>query len=410
MKKLLLLAVVVIGVAAVVMWRMRGPVLTLATATVTKGEFVDVVEIRGDVRPFKSTVLNAPMMAGDLQILKIVPNGATVKAGEVVLEFDGATLKRTIQEKQSELRQGNEELRQQVAQAGVGSEADRTALLHAGYDVERAKLGLGDEAITSKVDLEKGRLLLADAGTRLHEAEVKDAANRTATEKGFGAKRNSIAKTQADLDKAQKALDALQIKAPADGVVSVMYNWQMSSATSQEYRAGDKAYAGAQILELPDLSSVLLTARLDESDRGVLQAGQTAIIHLDAIPDRDYHASVTDVSLLARVDYSSWPPVKNFDLRLTFTDADARLRPGMSAAARIAVGHLPDMLLVPTETVFLVDGRARVYRLSASGRAVEPVIVDVVKRNKVQTAVKGPLKAGDKVTLTRPDAGEQAKK
>jgi multidrug efflux pump subunit AcrA (membrane-fusion protein) len=82
----------------------------------------------------------------------------------------------------------------------------------------------------------------------------------------------------------------------------------------------------------------------------------------------------------------------------------------MSAAARIAVGHLPDMLLVPTETVFLVDGRARVYRLSASGRAVEPVIVDVVKRNKVQTAVKGPLKAGDKVTLTRPDAGEQAKK
>jgi RND family efflux transporter MFP subunit len=410
MKKLLLLAVLVFGVAAVVMWRMRGPVLTLATAAVTKGEFVDVVEIRGDVRPFKSTVLNAPMMAGDLQILKIVPNGASVKAGEVVLEFDGATLKRTIQEKQSELRQANEELRQQIAQAGVGSEADRTALLHAGYDVERAKLGLGDAMITSKVDMEKGRLQLADAGQRLHEAEVKDAANRTATEKGFGAKRNSIAKIQADLDKAQKALDALQIKAPADGVVSVMYNWQMSSATSQEYRAGDKAYAGAQILELPDLSSVLLTARLDESDRGVLQAGQTAIIHLDAIPDRDYHASVTDVSLLARVDYSTWPPVKNFDLRLTFTDADARLRPGMSAAARIAVGHLPDMLLVPTEAVFLVDGRARVYRLSADGRAADPVIVDVVKRNKVQTAVKGPLKAGDKVTLTRPDTGEKGKK
>ena len=143
---------------------------------------------------------------------------------------------------------------------------------------------------------------------------------------------------------------------------------------------------------------MLLTARLDESDRGVLQAGQTAIIHLDAIPDRDYHASVTDVSLLARVDYSNWPPVKNFaDLRLTFTDmGNARLRPGMSAAARIAVGHLPDMLLVPTEAVFLVDGRARVYRLSAGGRAVEPVIVDVVKRNKVQTAVKGRSKPGTK--------------
>lgn len=410
MKKLLVLAILAIGITALVMWRMRGPVLTISTAAVTKGEFIDVVELRGDVRPVTSVVLNAPMMAGDLQILKIVANGSSVKAGDVVLEFDGSTLKRTIQEKQSELRQANEELRQLQAQAGMGSEADRTALQHAGYDVDRAKLGLGEETITSKVDIEKGKLLLADAGQRLHEAEVKDAANRSATEKGFGAQRNRIIKIQADLDKAQKSLDALQIKAPADGVVSVMYNWQMSSSTATEFRAGDKAYAGAQILELPDLSSVLLTARLDESDRGVLQAGQAATIHLDAIPDRDYHASVTDVSLLARVDYSSWPPVKNFDLRLTFADADVRLRPGMSAVARIAVGHLPDMLLVPTEAVFLVDGRALVYRLSADGRAADPVVVDVVKRNKVQTAVKGPLKPGDKVTLTRPDAGEKGKK
>jgi HlyD family secretion protein len=410
MKKFLVLGVLAVGIAVLVIWRMRGPVLTIATAPVTKGEFVDVVEIRGDVRPIKSTVLNAPMMAGDLQILKIVPNGATVKAGDVVLEFDGSTLKRTIQEKQSELRQGNEELRQLIAQAGAGGEADRTALLHAGYDVERAKLVSTDEQIVSKVDSQKAKLELADAGQRLHEAEVKDSANRSASEKGFGAKRNAIAKTQADLDKAEKSLAALQIKAPADGVVSVMYNWQMSSSTATEFRAGDKTYAGAQILELPDLSSVLLTARLDESDRGVLQAGQAATIHLDAIPDRDYHASVTDVSLLARVDYSSWPPVKNFDLRLTFTDADVRLRPGMSAVARIAVGHLPDMLLVPTEAVFLVDGRALVYRLSADGRAADPIVVDVVKRNKVQTAVKGPLTAGDKVTLTRPDAGEKVKK
>jgi multidrug efflux pump subunit AcrA (membrane-fusion protein) len=155
---------------------------------------------------------------------------------------------------------------------------------------------------------------------------------------------------------------------------------------------------------------VLLTARLDESDRGVLQAGQTATIHLDAIPDRDYTATVTDVSLLARVDYQTWPPVKNFDLRLTFKDADGRLRPGMSATARIAVGHLPDMLLVPAEAVFLVDGQARVYKLSADGRAANPVIVEVVKRNKIQAALKGPLQPGDKITLTRPDLGDKVKK
>lgn len=410
MKKIIALVVLAAGITAAVAWRMRGPVLTLATAQVTKGEFVDIVEIRGDVRPFKSVIVTAPMMAGQLQILNVVANGSSVKAGDVVVEFDGAMLQRTIQEKGSELRQATEELRQQRAQAGIGTEADRTALLHARYDVDRAKLATVDEGLVSKVDSQKAKLDLSDADHRLREAEVKDGANRAAAEKGFGAQANRIEKIRGDLDRAQKALDALKVKAPADGVVSVNYNYQTSTSSAMEFRAGDKAYPGMQILELPDLSSVNLTARLDESDRGVLKVGQTATIRLDAIPDRDYEATVTDVSLLARVDYSNWPPVKQFDLKLTFKDADGRLRPGMSAAARIAVGHLPDMLLVPAEAVFLVDGRALVYRLSADARKTEPLVVEVVKRNKAQAAIRGPVKVGDKVTLTRPDAGEKEKK
>ena len=44
-----------------------------------------------------------------------------------------------------------------------------------------------------------------------------------------------------------------------------------------EFRQGDRAWAGAAILELPDLSSVHLLARLDESDRSRLKAGQAAV-------------------------------------------------------------------------------------------------------------------------------------
>jgi hypothetical protein len=172
-----------------------------------------------------------------------------------------------------------------------------------------------------------------------------------------------------------------------------------------EFRMGDRAWPGAQILELPDLSSVLLTARLDESDRGRLQVDQVATVRLDAVPDHEYRATVTDMSVLARVDYSSWPPVKNFDLKLTFTDADARLRPGMSAAARIAVGQLADMLLVPAQAVFLVDGRAVVYRLEGRSFAVLPV--EVVKRNKEQAAIKGALRVGDRLAIVKPDAAMQ---
>jgi multidrug efflux pump subunit AcrA (membrane-fusion protein) len=66
----------------------------------------------------------------------------------------------------------------------------------------------------------------------------------------------------------------------------------------------------------------------------------------------------------------------------------------------VAVGHLPNMMLVPAEAVFLVDGRAVVYRLD--GQSFTAVPVEVAKRNKEQAAIASGLKDGDRVALTKP--------
>jgi HlyD family secretion protein len=377
----------------------------IATAVVTRGEFVDVLEIRGDVRPLRSVVVAAPMQAGDLQILKLAANGALVKAGDVVVEFDGTTLQHTIQDKKSELHQAEEELKQAKSLASITTDLDQTNLDHTGYDVDRAKLGVVDADFVAMVDAEKAKLAVADADQRQREATVKRTSNARASVTGFTAQESKIAKVTLDLAVAERGLQALSVRAPTDGLVSILPNWQTSSpmGAQQEFRQGDHVWAGAQILELPDLSTVHLATRLEESDRGRLELGQTATIRLDAIPDHDYQAKVTDLSVLARVDFSSWPPQKNFDMSLTFADADPRLRPGMNGVARVAVGHLPNMLLVPAEAVFRVDGRAVVYRLD--GRTFTAVPVDVAKRTKDQAALAGGIKEGDRVALTKPASG-----
>jgi len=66
----------------------------------------------------------------------------------------------------------------------------------------------------------------------------------------------------------------------------------------------------------------------------------------------------------------------------------------------VAVGRLPDMLLVPVESVFAVDGRAVVYRLTRG--AFVPVVVEVVKRGKEQAAIKANLQPGDRIARTKP--------
>ena len=70
--------------------------------------------------------------------------------------------------------------------------------------------------------------------------------------------------------------------------------------------------------------------------------------------------------MLARVDYQgTWPPPRNFDLDLVLIDVDPRIRPGMTAVARIAIERIPNVVLIPSEAIFQHDGATVVYELKA---------------------------------------------
>ena len=61
---------------------------------VKRGDFIDSLQFRGEVKALKSVTIVAPAEAGDFQILKIAADGAPVKQGDVVVRVrqdpDGA--------------------------------------------------------------------------------------------------------------------------------------------------------------------------------------------------------------------------------------------------------------------------------------------------------------------------------
>jgi HlyD family secretion protein len=373
-------------------------------ADVARGDFVDYVQLRGDIRPAKSIVLSAPTDAGDLQILKLAKNGGAVKKGDVVVQFDATTLRQRTQEKQSELKQSDAEIAQMQAQLRITEEQDRAAVLKAKYDLDRARLDLGKRDLVSKLEYEQAKLAVADAEQRLREAEQKATSNRTGAEADIVGKERKKDKARFDLERAQRGLDALSIKAPADGVVNVMPNWRSGGmfGGQVEFREGDRAWPGANIIELPDLSSIHLEARLDESDRGRLKVGQTATVKIEAVPGRDFAATVDLISVLAKMDFSAgWPPLKNFDLGLVLKDPDPRIRPGMTATARIATDRVPSVLLAPSEAVFQRDGRSVVYKLR--GSLFDEQHIDVARRGREQVIIAAGVGPGDRLATRRPD-------
>jgi HlyD family secretion protein len=381
------------------------------TVEVTKGDFVDYLQLRGSIRPAKSIILAAPTLAGELQIVKLAKNGSAVKTGDVLVQFDATTLRQRVQEKQSELKQSDAEIAQVQAQQKITEEQDRTAVMKARYDLDRAKLDLGKRDLVSKLEYEQAKLAVADAELKLREAEEKARSNKTAAEADQVAKRRKRDKAQFDLERAQRGLEALTMKAPASGTVGILPNFRNSTnfGAAPEFREGDRAWPGANIVELPDLSSIHLEARLDESDRSRLKVGQQATVKIEAIPGTDFAATVDLISVLAKADFTSgWPPVRNFDLGLILEQPDSRIRPGMSATARIASDRVPGMLLAPTEAIFQRNGRSVVYTLH--GSLFDETHVDVARRGREQVAIASGVGAGDKLATRRPEPDQIRRK
>lgn len=386
--------------------RADGAAPNVSTGDVTRGDFVDYIQIRGDIRPAKSIQLAAPLDAGgELQIVKLVKNGAAVKKGDVVVEFDATSLKQRLMERQSELKTAEGEIEQSLAQTKITAEQRQTEVMKAKYDVERAKLDLGKRDIVSRLEYENAKLALADAEQRLKEVEAKTLSTAAGIEAELTARRRRRDKAMGDVERTLRSIAALKLVAPADGTVNILPNPRSGGpfgGGGVEFREGDRAWPGAGILELPDLSSIHLEARLDESDRGRLKVGQAATVKIEAVPGKEFAAKVDLISVLARVDFSSgWPPVRNFDLGLVLNERDPRIRPGMTATARIAADRMPNVTLVPAEAIFQKDGRPVVYRLD--GSKFDEQVIEIVRRGREQAAVSAGVNPGDKLAMRRPE-------
>jgi len=407
MAVLLLAGLLLVAVGAVELQRTRAP--HVATADATRGKFVDYVQVRGEIKALRSVQLTAPSIGADLQIVKLVPTGTMVKAGDVVVQFDTSTLRNTLEQKQSELKSAEADIEHSRAENRLTEEQQATDVLQGRYDVERAKLDTSQQEILSELEGAKTRLKLSDAEQKYKELDQKDKSTKASSLAEIQSKKLKRDKALFDVRAAERQLAALTLRAPADGMVTIMPNYRArnwaAGGSAPDFKEGDRAWTGAVVAELPDLSVVRASARVDESDRGRLKAGQPATVRLDAIADKEFHANVADISPLAKFDYSSWPFTKNFDIALQILDSDSRIRPGMSASGRIAVEEIADGILVPPESVFEKNGGSFAYVLH--GAKFEERPVQVARRSKTQLLIGGGLEAGEKVALKDPTQEKQ---
>lgn len=399
-----IVAVVVLA-GAVTGFRGSGGV-DVPTALVEHGPFIDYLPVRGEIRAERSIVLSAPSGA-DLQIIEIVANGASVKKDDAVVVFDSTTQQRTLEQKQSELTQAVSELERAKSEQQRRVRAASAELEQARSIAARQRLDLDAADLLSRVDAEKRAIAVANADRFVTEMEEKLAGEREAAAADVAIAEHKIAKTRFDLEDTERIMRALTLRAPSDGMVSLLPNFRAGgpmSRTAPEFRRGDRAWSGAGIAELPDLSSVRMALRVDEADRARLTANGEARVRVDAVPDRELEGYIKEISLVATPDFTSFPPVRNFDVIVALADTDSRLRSGMSATARLELDRIERALLVPSSAVVDRGGVSVVYVVS--GSSLEPRPVTIERRGRDRIALAGGVEAGTRIALQPPDDRE----
>jgi multidrug resistance efflux pump len=395
-----LVSAVAAVLVVVAWWNLRAAPIPGPTAPVTRGEFADAIELRGELKAGRSVTISAPADAGELRIMHVAPNGQPIAKGAVVVEFDASTVDRTVREKQSELKGLDAEIQRISAESRGKEEAAANAESASGFDVGRAELDYSARDLLPRVDAEQRRLKVLDAQQKQREAQATVVSTHAGSRADLATARQKREKALRELARAERQLVALTLAAPNDGIVNLLPNWRSGFDSNQPFKEGDRAWAGASIAELPDPASLFAFARADEIERGRLDVGQSVTVRLQALPDRTLRGRVETIGALARTDFTSWPPPKTFELSIALGDLDPRLRPGMTATIRIVVKTMPGVLLVPSVAVFNRDGEEVAWVAARRGPEMRPLRVRA--RNAEVVVVDSGLAEGERVLLVDP--------
>ncbi|MDI6769889.1 MAG: efflux RND transporter periplasmic adaptor subunit [Anaerolineales bacterium] len=229
-------------------------------------------------------------------------------------------------------------------------------------------------------DIDKARANLA-----LTQAQLEDA-QREWNRLKDGPTAADIEAARAKVAAIQATLNMARLTAPIAGTVSVV-----------NVMPGDQVKAGANAFRLDNLSRLLVDVQVSEVDINRVKIGQPVVITFDAIFGQEYHGKVTQVAQVGDVTQGA----VNFTVTVEISDADAQVKPGMTAAVIVVVNALQDVLLVPNRAVRLVDGQRVVYVLR-NGQPQEVKISLGANSDTMSEVVGGDLKAGDLIILNPP--------
>ncbi|MGB9867702.1 MAG: efflux RND transporter periplasmic adaptor subunit [Bacillota bacterium] len=230
----------------------------------------------------------------------------------------------------------------------------------------------------------------AEAALATAEENLRDLLSRktVGTESEIAVQRTQLDQAVLNYNLKQRDVDELVVKAPCSGTVTYV-----------AVKKGDQVSANAEMCAISNLSRLSLVVAVDELDVGKLKVGMAAEVTTQALPNKTFKATVTEIALEGTVKDG----VASYDVTLELEEGALKggLVPGMSADAKIITASKENVIAIPAEAVRSRAQRKYVYVLKDG----QPQAVDVTvgMSSDSQVEITSGLQEGDKVILSNPE-------
>ncbi|MBU0983706.1 MAG: efflux RND transporter periplasmic adaptor subunit [candidate division Zixibacteria bacterium] len=355
----------------------------MPTTQAMRGELMISQKITGTVDAARAYTISAPRIRG-LQITWMAPEGSQAKEGDPIIKFDATEQMAELTDHQSTLKIAQATLERQQQEYTIQDKNLRLEMQRAQRNYDEKKHEAPKLAEEARLELELAQLnfqaKLDQISSDVSKAELE------------------VQRAQDKVALAQRELAQMTINAPIPGMVVYLEIWK--GGNMGKVQEGDSPWPGQGLINLPDLSEMIVKGAVSEVDAAKVDSGQQVYISLDAIPDRTYEGVVVKKGTLARKkDYNS--KINVFDVEVAFHEEDEELKPGMSASCRIVVDRLADVVKVPLESVFEKEGSTVVYLKNK-----HQVEVEVGRRSDMEIEILSGLEGNEQICLVDPTLDE----
>ena len=133
---------------------------------------------------------------------------------------------------------------------------------------------------------------------------------------------------KAELERAKQLVERTELRSPIEGVVAT---------PRVEDFAGRKLEQGDSFAEVVDTSQATVDVGIDDTDAGLLKAGQRAVVKLNSYPTRTFHGQVAVVSPKGTLGKGG----SVFYARVAIPNEQGAVRAGMEGRGKVRIGWYP---------------------------------------------------------------------